>query len=247
MFVIWVSTFASICAMDTAIKGQAPEGPGLCITTHVEIRRCLSFSRTTMGGCCGEPVKADDLKNSQNAPSVYPQGTVTSQPNGQPQLQQPLGFQQPSIAAPPAMYGHPGQQQLPQQHSGLMQQQQPWNTGSPPPQPAMMQQQFTGYSSPHSPPPPSMFGADTAVDSIMRPPSAFNSQDHSNTTMSMTPPLPMLPPGFAQKAADEGRMSISIDFGERFQMLGRELLVDASVVRYNVLRCCTTFIDLLHP
>lgn len=47
----------------------------------------------------------------------------------------------------------------------------------------------------------------------MRPPSAFNS---SSPPPMNNPPLPMLPPGFAQKAADETRMSVSIDFGERF-------------------------------
>lgn len=172
-----------------------------------------------MGGCCGEAAKPDDLQNRSNVVN-YPQGTISQQPTGHTALEKPQqwGMQQPVLATPPATYGTP-QPQMGQQQNGFNPMTMNGNgtpqwgqSSSPPP---AMQQQFTGYSTtaPHSPPPGSSNFGHTAADSIMRPPSAFNS---SSPPPMNNPPLPMLPPGFAQKAADETRMSVSIDFGERF-------------------------------
>jgi hypothetical protein len=179
----------------------------------------VSFFSTTTMGCCGEAAKPDDLQNRSNVVN-YPQGTISQQPTGHTALEKPQqwGMQQPVLATPPATYGTP-QPQVGQQQNGFNPMTMNGNgtpqwgqSSSPPP---AMQQQFTGYSTtaPHSPPPGSSSFGHTAVDSIMRPPSAFNS---SSPPPMNNPPLPMLPPGFAQKAADETRMSVSIDFGERF-------------------------------
>lgn len=175
-----------------------------------------------MGGCCGESAKPDDLQN-RSTPAGYLQGTVSQQPTGHPGLEkpQPWGMQQPAIATPPATYGTPPPQ-MQQQQTGF----NPMTMGngmngtgtpqwgqsvSPPPG---MQQQFTGHSmgAPRTPPPVASNFAHNPSD-IMRPPSAYSS---ASPPPMNAPPLPMLPPGFAQKAADEARMSVSIDFGERF-------------------------------
>ncbi|KAJ2915337.1 hypothetical protein MD484_g5072, partial [Candolleomyces efflorescens] len=176
-------------------------------------------------GCCGEPASKPELQNRSNV-AGYPQGTVTTQPtNGQSMMEKPQLFQQPVLASPAATYSQLPQQQIQMQmqgtgqmQQGMLPQQQQWGqqVQQISPQATAVQTQFTGYSTSHSPaPPPSSFGHNIN-ETLMpqRPPSAFNA---SAGSMSPPPPaLPMLPPGFAQQVAEEGRMSVSIDFGTTF-------------------------------
>jgi len=172
--------------------------------------------------CCGESVsKAQDVQS--RAANPYPLAPVTSQPNGQPTLQPPQSFQQPALTTPPTAYGPPQPQQHYGQNGNVAQWVQSTTTASPPPQTAPLPQQFTGYSqSTHtnSPPPPlSPFG--NMTDSIARPPSVFTGAS-SPPPMSTSPPLPMAVPSGFQQSVDEGRMSVSIDFGERWRSHGQE-------------------------
>ncbi|KAF5326409.1 hypothetical protein D9611_000946 [Ephemerocybe angulata] len=163
-------------------------------------------------GCCGEAAKPDDLQNRTSVPGAG-YGVVNSQPNGHPPLEQPqTGFHQPDLAPPPATYGPP---QMQQHNTGMSTGTPQWGQSmSPPPPIGAMQPQFTGYSTSNSPPPGSTYG--NMADSIMRPPSAFSASHGATPSISGAPPLPMMPAGLAQKPADEGRMSISIDFGTTF-------------------------------
>ncbi|RXW12274.1 hypothetical protein EST38_g13579 [Candolleomyces aberdarensis] len=179
-------------------------------------------------GCCGEPAAKSDLQNRSNVAGYYPQGTVNAQPtNGQPMLEKPQQFQQPVLTSPPATYGQLPQQQMQMQmqgtgqvQQGMLPQPQQGQWGQQvqqiSPQVTAVQSQFTGYSTAHSPPPPPSSFGHNINETLMpqRPPSAFNA---SAGSMSPPPPaLPMLPPGFAQQVAEEGRMSVSIDFGTTF-------------------------------
>lgn len=152
--------------------------------------------------CCGEP--NDGVQNTQPQ-NTYAQNTITNQqPGPHMVLEKPL-FQQPTISSPPPTHGTPqpawGQQ-----------------TFSPPPV-----NQFGGYDPASSPPPPALshtysgstyngssgFGA--MHEPLMRPGSAhqpmYGAGIMGGQNRMSPPPKPMSPP------LDEGKMSISIDFG----------------------------------
>lgn len=152
-------------------------------------------------GCCGEPNDGQPPTNSGT--TAYNAGTITSQPTGQPMMAQTTGFQQPSLASPPAVHST----------GNGMQQGTPWGQSASPP-PAS---QFGGYGGSPSPPLPastplngSVFNGSSGFSSnepLMRPPSAAQSSRMSpapNNQLNTT------------TVADEGKMSVSIDFGTTF-------------------------------
>ncbi|KAG2006050.1 hypothetical protein CC2G_002398 [Coprinopsis cinerea AmutBmut pab1-1] len=166
-------------------------------------------------GCCGEPI--DKANGYDNRPVQQPQGVVTNQPTGQwPQgMEKPLpggpGFQQPTIQTPAATYNQASVNGMGQNMQG-----QPWAQTPPtsPPPTTQVPHQYTGYSSPNH----TGYGSMDA-NSIMRPPSAFNPHAPTGTPPISTspPPIPQLPPSLQpQSQQDEGRMSVSIDFGTTF-------------------------------
>ncbi|KAF8890667.1 hypothetical protein BD779DRAFT_1438377 [Infundibulicybe gibba] len=156
--------------------------------------------------CCGEP--SDGTKAPENR-SLPQNGLVDQQPGLQPAigLEKPVAFHHPTISTPPPVqYG---------QNTG-------WGQ-SPTPIPTPGMAQFGGYTPSNSPPLPmgampsyggsNFTGSDTST--LVRPPSAFTG--HSGFGMA-TPP-PMSPPPPQQNSAplpDEGKMSVSIDFGTTF-------------------------------
>lgn len=148
--------------------------------------------------CCGEPKDSyNDNANRQMPPS---NGYVTQQPGLQPGLEKPF-FQPPAISSPPPVHTF-----SPNGYG----QQSPWPQNSPSPPPGAQQPVYghpvNGYS---------------VNDPIIRPPSThqatFTPPPGSHMSMSMSPPpLSISPssPQNTQPSADEGKMSISIDFGE---------------------------------
>ncbi|KAH9476914.1 Heat shock 70 kDa protein 12B [Psilocybe cubensis] len=162
--------------------------------------------------CCGEPKDANPPQN--RALPQHTGGTIVNQPGYTPGLEKPQYFQQPSISPPPAIHANAfsvnGQQQQ------IIQQQQTGWGGSPSPPPMNDFAQMNGAST-NTAVNGTYNGASFNVNNgfsasnapLMRPGSAHN----RNMSIS-TPPLPnsqsIVP------APDEGKMSISIDFGTTF-------------------------------
>jgi hypothetical protein len=160
-------------------------------------------------GCCGEP--RDKANEASNRAVAQPNGLVTTQPGQFQGMEKPLlngGYNHQNLPAPPAPtyaqnsmngYQHTGQQQ----QGGS-----PW--GSPPgsPPPTQLNSQFTGYSAQGS----TGMSHNYDPSGIMRPPSAFNpANPMGGPPMTVTPPLPAQMPQTTKE--DEGRLSVSIDFG----------------------------------
>ncbi|KAF8970592.1 hypothetical protein BDZ97DRAFT_1790034 [Flammula alnicola] len=165
--------------------------------------------------CCGEP-KENGLTNN-----VKPQamGPIVNQPTLQPGLEKPQYFQQPSISPPPPAFANTfsanGFQQTPQQQPGAWSQ-----SPSPPPV-----NDFGALQNAGTPPPPSTFNGSTTYNgstfsvtngfSSMNQPLMRPSSAHSPHMSISTPP-----PGQMNQhnpaVQEEGKMSISIDFGTTF-------------------------------
>jgi hypothetical protein len=168
-------------------------------------------------GCCGDPITAENA--TANRPT-YVQSTITNQqPSPQPGLEKLL-FQQPTIPSPPPIHSQSGTAQLP-----------PWGVTP-----------FNPYPSPPSPPAPqSTFNGSNGLlnEPLLRPNSAHQSTYGTSPSMSMahlslgqrmaSPPLPRA----SSPPPDEGKMSISIDFGESLLCitLGK---TDLGKSRYNI-------------
>ncbi|KAG6856846.1 hypothetical protein H0H87_012904 [Tephrocybe sp. NHM501043] len=156
-------------------------------------------------GCCGDPID----KSAPQKVEPYNPGIVTQQPGPHPGLEKPPAFQQPTISTPPpthtyngaapAPWGQPMQSQVDQFGGYPMGVTPPVNVQSYPGNGSM----FTA---------PSGFGA--MNEPILRPGSAHHRSVSSGSPpyMVVSPPLPkaISPP------PDEGKMSVSIDFGTTF-------------------------------
>jgi hypothetical protein len=145
-------------------------------------------------GCCGEP--NDSSKGLTNGAASHNHAIINQQPVPQPGLGKP-SIQSPSIPSPPLAYnsGQNGFQYPPA--SNL-------THSTPPPQfnPSTYNGSVTNYS--------------------LNEPLRSNSPPHRGSTIS---PMPMLPAimgtssaqGQSSSSPDEGRMSVSIDFGTQPQ------------------------------
>ncbi|GLB44621.1 putative actin-like ATPase domain-containing protein [Lyophyllum shimeji] len=154
-------------------------------------------------GCCGEPA---DKAVPQQA-THFPQGTITQQPGLQPALEKSPVFQQPTISTPPPAHAQNGA----------------WGQSySPPPA-----NQFGGYAPSTSPPPlngqsynGSMFNASGGFASVNEPLVRPASAHHPSYSTGSPPPLISIggspPPKATSPPPDEGKMSVSIDFGTTF-------------------------------
>lgn len=182
-------------------------------------------------GCCGEP-NDDAAANATNPPP--PMGIVTNQPTGHPGLEKPQGFLQPSISPLPSaqLYGN-GQQQA------------SWTQTPVPTTPVDLHvQQFGAY--PSSPPPgsatlngsPAYSATYSLNDSIMRPAVAHGRNFSVN---SVNPQLPNMS---STPSYDEGKMSISIDFGMYFSYSRIRPSSPQLIIRNDLLWCCefTTYL-----
>lgn len=150
-------------------------------------------------GCCGDPITPESA--TENRPT-YLQNTISNQqPSPQPGLEKLL-FQQPTIPSPPPVHS-----QLP----------------SPTPQPPSWGvTPFNQYTFPPSLPAPGQFtfnGSNSLMNEpLLRPSSAHQSLHTTSPSMSAVHPMMSAPPlpRISSPPPDEGKMSISIDFGESF-------------------------------
>jgi hypothetical protein len=156
--------------------------------------------------CCGQ---ARD-PNENNNRAVAPTQIINQQPGPLPALEKPY-FQTPSVSPPPAVHPSPYGQ------NGSFAQQPSWTSHSPSPPPM---NQF-GTPPPGSPPPTTSFSLNGRIgDSIIRPSSSFQAGHGmgGNLTSSLSGSFttPQIKTEGSNFGADEGRMSISIDFGTTF-------------------------------
>lgn len=165
--------------------------------------------------CCGEPNKP---KDEANRVSPYNNGTVTQQPGPHPGAQfhekQP-SFQQPNIPSP--IPSHPYGQNTMNTLNSHQHTPSNWSTHSPSPPPT---NQFGAYGTP---------GLNNTFNGsvngfpqhqpLLSPSPTHNASHRSDTTsphMSMSSP-PMTTSSARQDfrpPSDEGKMSVSIDFGK---------------------------------
>jgi hypothetical protein len=151
-------------------------------------------------GCCGDPITAENA--TANRPTQVQNAITNQQPSPQPGLEKLL-FQQPTIPSPPPV----------QLQSGIP---QPPLWGVTP---------FNPYpSSPSPPAAQSIFNGSNGYmnEPLLRPSSAHQPAYGTSPSMSTahlslgqrvaSPPLPRT----SSPPPDEGKMSISIDFGESF-------------------------------
>lgn len=153
-------------------------------------------------GCCGEPISAENAISNQ---PTHVQNTITNQqPAAQPGLEKAL-YQQPTIPSPPpAFQPQAGTPQLP-----------PW-TVTP----------YNPY--PSSPSPPAVLPTFNGQNIFMSEPLVRPSSSHQPTYGTSIPPMSMAQshmsmvqrmsppprPKTSSPPPDEGKMSISIDFGK---------------------------------
>lgn len=186
-------------------------------------------------GCCGEP---SDKSSSQELNRVVPFATegIAQQPSPQPGIsweQEKLAFQQPIVPSPQPVLQYGGQyqpsfQQIPGQVQNGMA--QPWTQS----------QQFDMLTPSGSPPPPSphAFGnmengalmpstrtstpstyVANPLNGYSPPPLTQPTAAHHSSGMSISGRRTTSPPTSAQISGyvppmDEGKLSVSIDFGE---------------------------------
>lgn len=152
--------------------------------------------------CCGQ-AKDGSEDTANRSVAVGQPGFVNQQPGPQPGLEKQV-FQQPNIPSPPPVhpYGQNGFSQQPSWGS------QP--SPSPPPPGAGPPFVSSGNGYPGS--------NGFSTEPILRPDSAHQSSYGPGSRMSMTaspmmsPPLPSMPSS-TSPPLDEGKMSVSIDFG----------------------------------
>lgn len=170
-------------------------------------------------GCCGEPYDQTQNEKQFIPNNAYP---VVQQPLAHPGAQfQDKQFQPPPIPSPLPVQQFPGQNGanivngFPQQ-----QQQQLWQQPqSPPPNAGNPYNTYTVPASPSPVPVMSQYTGQTVNganlgSTLQRPtPSYFGTP---NSTIMTTSKINSLRSPEPMPAADEGKMSVSIDFGKRF-------------------------------
>jgi hypothetical protein len=157
--------------------------------------------------CCGEPAN----KVVPQQPTHVHHATVTQQPGLHPGLEKPQMFQQPMIPTPPPAHAQNGAPA-------------PWGQSfSPPPV-----NQFGGYT----PSPPqvngqsyngSIFNASSGFSSMNEPLVRPGSAHHPTYSTGSPPPHMSIgsspPPKAVSPPPDEGKMSVSIDFGTSLYLI----------------------------
>ncbi|CAA7262612.1 unnamed protein product [Cyclocybe aegerita] len=169
--------------------------------------------------CCGEPKNKPSLYNNGAGPQNT--GTITTQPGSQPALEKPLYFQQPNISPPPAVHAN---------HTNFHQQAgQSWSNSPSPPPTNDFGAMNTGGGFGSPPMQPSLghsFGSTfngsnfnvangfSPANQPLLPPPATHTPQLSISSPFNTTSIPVNQP--SAPVQDEGKMSISIDFGTTF-------------------------------
>lgn len=171
-------------------------------------------------GCCGES-REDPIPEEGNRITPFKEGgPIAQQPSSQstPQWQEKASFQPPSLSTPPPalQYGQNGQNQL---HQPWAQQPAtPFNpyalTSSPPPatSPTMFNGSIngTGYGSSSPSPPPNAYGMNSH---LTQPGAAYAPGANRMTVTGRGMSATGLTQNDFAAPSDEGKISVSIDFG----------------------------------
>jgi hypothetical protein len=187
--------------------------------------------------CCGTAKEKPSVANSKSLPRTT--GAVATQPGLQPMMEKPPAqFNQftPSVSPPPQVHSNsfnvtPFQQP---QMTGNQQQQQQWAHTTPSPAPRTTSD-FGSFNTATS---STAFGASTFQGSLLNGQTPYASPQASLLRSTSPPSSNML---YGQPKAntdqDEGKMSVSIDFGIIFSLFTSQF-ADCHAPRHDVLWCC---------
>lgn len=188
--------------------------------------------------CCGQPKD----KAPANSKPLPPQpGPIVAQPTFQPGLEKPQFFQQPSISPPPAVHANAFNANA-FSANGFQQPGQPsWGQSPSPP----LASDFGTLNNSPMPSTTPTFNGSTYNGSTFNVNSGFSSMSqpfmlpksaHSGHMSVSTSPQPMGQTLTGGQAQDEGKMSISIDFGAHICHCAD--FYSHFARRYHFLWCC---------
>lgn len=180
-------------------------------------------------GCCGEPNKPNE---DANRVSPYNSGTVNQQPGPHPGPQFNEKFQQPNIPSPTP--SHPHGRNAMNSFSGHQRAPSNWSTHSPSP-PPMNQYGTPGVNNTFS----------SSVNGIFQhqpllSPTPTHNASHSSDTTSPHRSMSSPPVGTSsgrqefKPPSDEGKMSVSIDFGRQMNFISVGLEPDIYQVQHSL-------------
>lgn len=183
-------------------------------------------------GCCGEPVDKTAPEDVNRVTPFDAEKAIAQQPSPQPGIQwqqEKQALQQPTISSPPPVlqYGQPQQPNSPYHTTFQLNNGQQWTQSQqqfnaygatgvlPPPSPAMFNSSEFGQSQLTRSSTPSTYVANPlnaySSLSIAQPSTARHGPSMSISGRRTASP-PAQPSGFVP--VDEGKLSVSIDFGE---------------------------------
>ncbi|KAF8642917.1 hypothetical protein AX16_009305 [Volvariella volvacea WC 439] len=151
--------------------------------------------------CCGQPKNEGQVPTNRMPPAPAP-AFVNTQPAFQPQPEfKPAAFQQPGLTSPPPTHAFPHVNGINGQING----QPGWTPSTSSPPPGAMAPAITGSSQIQSSYTGTTYNPNvfTPNGTIVRPPNAVSPGAQFSQLQSAPPP-------------DEGKMSVSIDFGTTF-------------------------------
>lgn len=159
-----------------------------------------------MGGCCGEPADKDQAQNRYNA-AQYPATPIRQQPGAQPglQWQEKNQYNPPSIPSPSPTHYPNGSPHSPPPQSQF-------NGYTPANSSTLYEQTINGHTFPasgHGSPPP-LLRPNAVHAPGGPPPGLYNGIGGGSQITSVTPAG--MHTGYAPPS-DEGKLSVSIDFG----------------------------------
>lgn len=206
-----------------------------------------------MPGCCGTP--AGSSKDEKNRDVKHSEQIISQQPGVQPDaLLSHNSFKLPTVPSPPPAFSSVAPNEY-GQNGYQPQLQQSWS--SPPSSPPPNMSQYNAYSSGSPPPPPAAYnGAMGGVNGSIGMYGSMTSQSmmsNSQLPLRANSASPYMPSNNSQTItttspvqrnfsppADEGKMSVSIDFGMSSpDSMSTSYLRLQTWNRYHILRNCT--------
>ena len=165
---------------------------------------------TTMG-CCG--TKSTPQISNSGKPVSQHSGSVSTQPASQPMMEKPSQFNHVNhVSPPPQVHTNTFNPNAPFQQPQLTGNQQQWHTTpSPPPKTT---NDFGSFNTATS---STAFGASTFNSSMLSGQTPYTASPQASLLRSASPPASNMLYGQTKGAPqDEGKMSVSIDFGKSF-------------------------------
>jgi hypothetical protein len=189
-----------------------------------------------MVSCCGQAKDQPGVTNTQPFLGAGP-GIIDSQPAYQPVLNYNNGFQPPSIPTPPVT--HPPSHDHNTVSNGFQPPMREFGAASPPQQAGpTITATYNGQPQFRASSPFQQTGVPTSMSNFSNGSNYFNSINQSITrpASAQSPHSPPPQVNAPIPIQDEGKMSISIDFG--VYTLYVTLCHPLILFRYNILWCC---------